>query len=122
MAIVDRTANVPEAALTAGASRTAFNGHATYSPELILVNEFVADEFVFHVVQAATSPVSEHKKIASQQQSKAQSDAQAKAIKALAHNDSVKLVMSGANGSVVEVKDWLVQVTDLSRLSLTSVL
>ena len=105
VAIVDRTGNVREAALAIGASRTAFDGNAAYAPELVFVNEFVADDLLFHVCQAMMSPVPEHKNTASQRLSKVRPGAHAKVMESRAYSDGVKVIMSGDNGSVIEITD-----------------
>lgn len=46
VAIVDRTANVDQAAKEIVKSRIAFSGRGRYAPSYILVNEFVEDEFL----------------------------------------------------------------------------
>jgi hypothetical protein len=108
VAIVDRTANVPEAALSIAAARIAFNGHAVYAPELVFVNEFVADEFLRHACQAMmtpATPVSKHMGTASQHSPARRSDTYAKTVKAVADSEHLKVVMSGDSGSVIEIID-----------------
>lgn len=105
VAIVDRSANVPEAASIIGTSRVTFNGRAAYAPDIVLVNEFVADDFLFHLVQAITTPLSKPSSAVSQQRSKAQSDGASQIMKELESSDGVRIVMSGASGNIVEVKD-----------------
>ncbi|KIW19375.1 hypothetical protein PV08_03670 [Exophiala spinifera] len=106
VAIVDRSSNVPEAASIIGTSRVAFNGRAAYAPDIVLVNEFVAEDFLFHLVQAVTTPPSKPSLSAvSQQSPKAQSDGASQIIKELEGNDGVRVVMSGASCTIVDVKD-----------------
>ncbi|KAJ9641254.1 hypothetical protein H2204_002932 [Knufia peltigerae] len=109
VAIVDRSANVSEAASIIGTSRVSFNGRAAYAPDLVLVNEFVADDFLFHLVQAVTTPLSKpsNSTINHQQRSspKAQSDGVGQIMKELESSEGVRVVMSGASGNIVEVKD-----------------
>lgn len=45
VAIVDRTANIDEAAKAITAARFGFGGSSPYAPDLVLVNEFVKKEF-----------------------------------------------------------------------------
>jgi len=98
-AIVDRTANVGDAALTIGSSRVAYGGRSPYAPDIVLVNEFVADDFLFHLVQAVTSY--EGNASTSQHPSKAH----LQTVKEFENDAGVKVVMSAANGSIVEIKD-----------------
>ncbi|KPI44044.1 uncharacterized protein AB675_6158 [Cyphellophora attinorum] len=108
VAIVDRTANVPEAALTIAAARMAFNGQAAYAPELVFVNEFVADEFLRHACQAMmtpATPVLKHMGTASQHSPARRSDTYAKTLKVVSDSVHLKMVMSGDSGSVIEITD-----------------
>jgi hypothetical protein len=108
VAIVDRTANVPEAALAIAAARSAFNGHAVHAPELVFVNEFVAEEFLRHACQAMMTPSTpslEHMSTASKRSPDRRSNTYAKTMKAVANSNHLKVIMSGANGSVIEVTD-----------------
>lgn len=102
VAIVDRTANVSQAASTVGSSRILFKGKSSYAPDIVLVNEFVADDFIFHLVRAVTSK--ENPPI-SQSLSKAHSDSHSSVMNELENNEGCKLVMSGENGSIVEIRD-----------------
>jgi len=46
IAVVDRTANVADAAISLVRSRFAFGGRSPYAPDLVLVNEFSKQEFL----------------------------------------------------------------------------
>ncbi|KAK4935800.1 hypothetical protein LTR10_023207 [Elasticomyces elasticus] len=105
VAVVDRTANIPEAAMAIGASRVSFNGHSVYAPDVVLVNEFVADTFLYHLVQTVTSSLSSKSPPVSTHPSKAQPDTHAKMLRELESNDGVRVVVSSSNGSIMEVKD-----------------
>lgn len=50
-AVVDRTANLAEAAESIVTARFAFGGQSPYAPDLVLVNEFVKDDFVEQILQ-----------------------------------------------------------------------
>ncbi|KIW58072.1 hypothetical protein PV05_02622 [Exophiala xenobiotica] len=105
VAVVDRTANVSEAASVVSTSRVSFNGRSAYAPDIVLVNEFVADDFLFHLVQAITSPMSTTSPTASQARSKTQPDPQSPTMKEVENTEGLRIIMSGANGSIVEVRD-----------------
>ncbi|PLB46156.1 ALDH-like protein [Aspergillus steynii IBT 23096] len=51
IAVVDRTANIASATEQLVAARFAFGGHSPYSPDVVLVNEFVMKEFIEAVIQ-----------------------------------------------------------------------
>jgi hypothetical protein len=105
VAVVDRSANVSEAASMVGTSRVSFNGRSAYAPDIVLVNEFVADDFLFHLVQTITSPMSTTSPTASQARSKTQPDTQSPTMKELENTEGLRIIMSGANGTIVEVRD-----------------
>lgn len=105
VAVVDRSADVPEAALATVTSRISFNGRSFYAPDIIMVNEFVADEFLRHLVQTITAPVYKRNQSTIQHPSNAQSNPSSQTMKELESNSGIKVVMSGANGSIVEVTD-----------------
>lgn len=46
LVVVDRTADIDEAARLITQARTSFGGRSPYSPDLVLVNEFVKERFV----------------------------------------------------------------------------
>lgn len=54
IAIVDRTANVEEAAKAITTARTAFRGRSPQAPDIVLVNEFVKQDFVQASVRCMT--------------------------------------------------------------------
>jgi len=105
VAIVDRTANISQAASAVGLSRTSFKGKSSYAPDIVLVNEFVADDFILHLVQAVTSPMLGGKDVTSPNPVKARLDSHSSVMKELEGNEGCKVVMSGANGSIVEIRD-----------------
>lgn len=92
VAIVDRTANAKEAASAIGMARLSFGGNAAYAPDIVLVDEFVAKDFLFYLTQAVTSPVlgaSKGKQSPRNEQS--------------ASHSGTKTVISSANGAIVEI-------------------
>jgi hypothetical protein len=56
VAVVDRHADIESAAAAIAGARIAFNGRSPYAPDLVLVNEFVLNEFV----QAAVKRFTKH--------------------------------------------------------------
>jgi acyl-CoA reductase-like NAD-dependent aldehyde dehydrogenase len=53
VAVVDRSSNLKSAAAALVTARFSFGGRSSYAPDLVLVNEFVLDEFVDLVVREA---------------------------------------------------------------------
>jgi len=103
VAVVDRTANVPCAASAVGLSRTSFKGKSSYAPDIVLVNEFVVTDFIFHLVQAVTSPVLGGKDFTPPTLGKTQVESQSSTLKELEDNEGYKVLMSGAQGSIVDM-------------------
>ena len=54
VAIVDRSANIAAAASAVAQARVAFNGQSPYAPDLVLVNEFVVNDFMEAAVKIFT--------------------------------------------------------------------
>ncbi|KAK4942426.1 hypothetical protein LTR10_017873 [Elasticomyces elasticus] len=107
VAIVDRTAGVGEAAKEVVRARMNFQGKSPYSPDLVLVNEFVLKEFCTAAVQYATTALvgnvdpdlsSESPKRPRVQQPNSQLQ------KEIQQHGATTLV-SGSRGSVVLVQD-----------------
>jgi acyl-CoA reductase-like NAD-dependent aldehyde dehydrogenase len=98
-AIVDRTADVVNAAMAIGISRTAYRGSSPYAPDIVLVNEFLADDFLVHLVQAISSYKGDF--LTNQRPAKGH----LQAVKEFENNESIRVIMSGANGSVVEMRN-----------------
>lgn len=106
VAVVDRSANIPDAASIIGASRAAFNGNSNYSSSLVLVNEFVADDFLFHLTQAIVAPVQGKRAISkSSSQSKGVRDGLNQLKDELERNDNLKVIISSENGSILEIQN-----------------
>ena len=55
IAIIDRSAQVTDAAREVTRARFAFGGRSAYAPDLVLVNEFILKDFCIAVTQHATS-------------------------------------------------------------------
>lgn len=102
VAIIDRTANVPQAASTVGSACISFTGNSNYSPDVILVNEYVADDFITNLVRAVTSKKNGE---ISQIHSNVNSNSHSSLLKEIENNEGCKLIMSGSAGSVVEITD-----------------
>ncbi|KAI1616158.1 Aldehyde/histidinol dehydrogenase [Exophiala viscosa] len=107
IAVVDRTANVAEAAKEVVRARLNFQGKSPYSPDLVLVNEFVLKDFCTAAVQYATralvgnvdpdlSSESSRKPKVQQPNSQLQKEIQ---------QYGATTLVSGSRGSVVLVQD-----------------
>jgi hypothetical protein len=111
VAVVDRTADVSSAARSVALSRQFFRGQSHYAPDVVLVNEWIADEFLQHLVREIATPSSpSSSKVgpvanghANGYATKPRPDLRAQSMKLYEGREGVKVIMSGDNGSVVEV-------------------
>lgn len=102
VAVVDRTAKVAEAAQALVAARFALGGRSPYSPDVVLVNEFVMKPFVEAVIQQASKYLAGENGEARQATSSSRRSALLDAI----HKDrNARALVSGSNWGVIEVQD-----------------
>ncbi|KAJ5622652.1 hypothetical protein N7528_005884 [Penicillium herquei] len=102
VAIVDRTANVSEAAQALVTARFALGGRSPYSPDVVLVNEFVMKPFVEAVIQHASKYLAGDNGEARQTTGSSRRSALLDSI----HKErNARVLVSGSNWGVVEVQD-----------------
>lgn len=106
VAIVDRTANLQEAAKALVTARFSFGGKSPYAPDIVLVNEFVKKNFLDAVVQHSIgfltgrdSNVIENGKL-----TRLQGQGSGNLPKEIQSEDGVRVVTSGSNGAIMDVK------------------
>ncbi|KAJ5094758.1 hypothetical protein N7456_010619 [Penicillium angulare] len=102
VAVVDRTAKVAEAAQALVAARFALGGRSPYSPDVVLVNEFVMKPFVEAVIQQASKYLGGDNGEARQSPNPSRRSPLLASIQK-SRNDRV--LVSGSNWGVVEVQD-----------------
>ena len=101
VAVVDRTTDVEQAAQTLVKARLSYGGRSFYAPDLVLVNEFVAEEFVAALVRHVADPMSS---IVSEPHVQSQSALRSQSIlKETEKAKGARVVVSGTNGSVLDV-------------------
>lgn len=106
VAVVDGTADIPAAAKSLVAARFAFGGRSTYSPDVVLVQEFAMKAFVevviLHSSKYLSGPTGEERQ-------KAVNPRRASpglSLIDLAHKDpSARVLVSGTGWGIVEVHD-----------------
>lgn len=105
VAVVDRTANIEEAAKMITNARMAFNGTSPYAPDIVLVNEFAKKDFMRAVIKESIEYLTEEKgeKTARPRPHTAKRGLE-KQVEALEQN-GLKTITSGFNGTIVEVED-----------------
>ena len=102
VAIVDRTAKVTEAAQALVAARFALGGRSPYSPDVVLVNEYVMKPFVEAVIQHASKYLAGENGESRQLPSSLRRSAILESI----HKDrTARVLVSGSNWGVVEIQD-----------------
>jgi len=105
VAIVDRTANLADAATDLVISRFAFNGRSPYSPDVILVHEFCVQDFVGLLVKEAPSYFGR----GSQQTKKMLKRGDGPSLlERLPSEGSSRVIVSGTGWAVAQVQDRLV--------------
>ncbi|EAW20800.1 uncharacterized protein NFIA_113300 [Aspergillus fischeri NRRL 181] len=106
VAVVDRTAYVPAAAEALVAARFAFGGRSTYSPDIVLVNEFAMKQFVEAVIQQASRYLAGPNGEARQGASNPRRFGPSASLLDAAHKDTgARVLVSGSGWGVVEVHD-----------------
>lgn len=98
VAVVDRTANLEEAAKTLTTARMTFNGKSPYAPDLILVNEFVKREFLQAVIRHSIQYMAAENGTAIEAQKRAGGAVRAE-------TKGFRTITSGSNGSILDVED-----------------
>ncbi|KAJ5595734.1 hypothetical protein N7450_002192 [Penicillium hetheringtonii] len=102
VAIVDRTANINEAAQALVAARFALGGRSVYAPDVVLVNEFAMKPFIEAVIQHSSRYLAGENGEARQQQISSRRSALLDSI----HKErSARVLVSGSNWGVVEVQN-----------------
>ena len=99
VAVVDRTANLEEAAKTLTTARMTFNGKSPYAPDLILVNEFVKREFLQAVIRHSIQYMAAENGPAIEAQKRSSGGA------ARTETKGFRTITSGSNGSILDVEN-----------------
>lgn len=103
VAIVDRSAHLQKAASALVAARFSFGGRSPYAPDLVLVNEFVKNEFVVAVI-SETLKFTARLGIANAVDVNKIKNVE-KSLDAGLKSGKIHVVNSNSNASVFEVKD-----------------
>ncbi|KAJ5266529.1 hypothetical protein N7478_009337 [Penicillium angulare] len=102
VAVVDRTAKVTDAAQALVAARFALGGRSPYSPDVVLVNEFVMKPFVEAVIQHASRYLGGENGEARQSPNPSR---RSPLLESIQKTRSDRVLVSGSNWGVVEVQD-----------------
>jgi acyl-CoA reductase-like NAD-dependent aldehyde dehydrogenase len=100
-AIVDRSANVDDAARDIACLKFSRHGRSSFAPDIVYVNEFVANEFLSRLVSHVAGPMSrdcEPMKYPTQRLAQ-------KLLKEFEESADMRIVVTVVNTSVIEVYD-----------------
>ncbi|RYP90178.1 hypothetical protein DL770_003714 [Monosporascus sp. CRB-9-2] len=104
IAIVDRTADLEEAARTLVDARMKFGGRSTYAPDVILVNEFVKQDFLNAAVRHSIIYMTEENGSLFDKQNRL-SGGESKIGSGRTDQSSIRTITSGANSSILDIAD-----------------
>jgi hypothetical protein len=119
IALVDRTADIESAASALVSARFSFGGRSPYAPDLVLVNEFVMNDFSNAVVQKAARyfatrvATNEHAGAVGRQRELSKRFTEEKL-----NEDGSVIVVSGANGSIIHARKRLVAMLPINPVTL----
>lgn len=115
IAIVDRTANLEEAAEALLTARFSFNGTSPYAPDVVLVNEFVKKDFLNAVIRKSidfmTGRIGD-----GVLDEKNSNDRRKQATNDISGIKGVNVITSGSNGTVAEISDRRVEPSGLGDI------
>jgi hypothetical protein len=103
VAVVDRTANLDEAAKALTSARMTFGGTSPYAPDIILVNEFVKKDFLEAVIKHSIQYMAAESSTATKTQQRLSLDRRAAPPRA--EQKGFRTITSGSNGSILEVEE-----------------
>ncbi|KAI9825939.1 MAG: hypothetical protein M1819_000458 [Sarea resinae] len=101
VAVVDRTADVDAAAKALVAARFSFRGRSPYAPDLVLVNEFAKEAFIYAAVQHCAKILASTNGSSSGDGKEVDSRFDGEDDK----KDSVRVVLQGANGTIIDIRN-----------------
>lgn len=112
---MDRTADIENAASALVSARFGFRGRSPYAADLVLVNEFVIDEFSNAVVEKAARYFAKR----SATNERAGIDGKQRELSKIFTEEKMKedgsvVVVSGANGSIIHVKKRFVSMLSIN--------
>ncbi|KAL3471862.1 aldehyde dehydrogenase PutA [Aspergillus californicus] len=106
VAVVDRTADIQDAAKALVTARFAFGGRSTYSPDVVLVQEFAMKSFVEAIIHHSSKYLSGPAGEERQKAVNPRRSSPGLSILDLAHKDpSARVLVSGSGWGIVEVHD-----------------
>jgi aldehyde dehydrogenase (NAD+) len=102
--IVDRSANLEEAAEALLTARFSFNGKSPYAPDVVLVNEFVKKEFLNAVIRKSIDFMTGRNGNGVLDE-KSSNDRRKQEKNDLFEKSGINVITSGASGTIAEITD-----------------
>jgi hypothetical protein len=121
IALVDRTADIESAASALVSARFSFGGRSPYAPDLVLVNEFVMNDFSNAVVQKAARYFA--KRVATNEHAGAvgkRLESSKRFTEEKLNEDGSVVVVSGVNGSIIHAKKRFLAMLSINPVTLCS--
>jgi len=108
VAVVERDANLEEAAKALVTARFSFDGRSPYAPDVVLVNEWVKKDFLNAAVQQSIRYLteasgSENGHVLERRPARAKAEAVTSMLEQVKKDGGARIVTSGANGAVLDV-------------------
>ncbi|KAJ5536251.1 aldehyde dehydrogenase PutA [Penicillium frequentans] len=100
IAVVDRTANISQAAEALASARFGFGGRSPYAPDIVLVHGFILEDFIESVTRASWSHCAVESK-----RSIAENPSDRSLLKETERVSGSRIVVSGSDWGIVEVQD-----------------
>jgi hypothetical protein len=100
IAVIDRTANISQAAKALASARFRFGGQSPYAPDIVLVHEFILKDFIESVTRESWSHCAVESK-----ESIAKHSLDKSLLKEIEHVPGTRIVISGSNWGIIEVQD-----------------
>jgi acyl-CoA reductase-like NAD-dependent aldehyde dehydrogenase len=105
VAVVDRTADLDQAALAITEATFGFQGRSTYAPQAVLVNEFVAESLISRLVAIVVERSAGHRLKTQANGLNGQPREDRRTANSSANVGNIKTVVAGSYGTVVELVD-----------------
>lgn len=106
IAVVDRTANLQEAAEALVNARFSFGGRSPYAPDIVLVNEFVKKNFLEAVVRQSIGFLTGQSGVVAREKPspKARTKGGQGFLDDVQKEGNARIVTSGSNGTILDVE------------------
>lgn len=119
-AVVDRSANLDEAARDLINARFAFRGKSPYAPDIVFVNEFVKKDFLQALVRQSIAAGESVRENGTMDKQKSRGTGLRDFIADLQRNGDVRVITQDSSRAIVDIKQRSVSCYDFFMYNLTS--